>query len=788
MGEGEPAGQRPDLLVLAKHTGSLESERRLQRDPFIRAEQLKLACDGLGYRRHDRIDDNPDECDTDAFLEGVRRFNGLVDRCFFGKRDQYDAGLLVRQQRPNFVSLTFDRARRHCVGQRVGPEKKRNRMATRGRVDDDHIGGVGMEVLLDPAEHEKVLDSRCRGGDHIDCAARSESLGQESKTVVVEIVKKSSVGSNGTAEYHASSGIDARGQCDRASGQSFTTEEVSKVVLAFHVEKENGLTGACTSLREGRRDRGLPDTTFAHDGHEATAEDADVVSAIVTHRIILAGVGAYLRPLRTLDRRCVDPASDSPATFGAQNGTRAGQLRWSFVPEQMRRHNHIVILVTLSSRQPFERFPRCRRPPSAWFRRAVRVLAFVLASVAFTSLVADSAAAIPVESPPRLVNVIEVSGFLDPAVRDFIVRSVDDAVRTKAQVLVIQLNSRGSLLSQKELDALESRLREETRVPIAVWVGGGAAPRAYGGAARIVAAADVVGLARLAKVGKSTPSADPNDPLLGPVMNFTEAKAAKVFTIDAPVLPEFVGQLDGKTINGRLLDTAKDAVEKDGRQIKELRGVRFAKMNVLERLFHIGSNQTVAYFLFVIALALFVFEFFTGGIGIAAGVGIGAFLLAVTGLGVLPTRPIGIALLFLAMFGFAIDIQAGTPRFWTGIGTISFVAGSVLLFANGIRVPWFAIGLVTVMVVLFMVNGMPTMVRTRFATPTIGRESMIGEIGVAAGAVNPDGVVTVLGAPWRARTNRATPISTGESVRVVGIDGLLLEVEPLEGAAKDAGH
>jgi membrane-bound serine protease (ClpP class) len=133
-------------------------------------------------------------------------------------------------------------------------------------------------------------------------------------------------------------------------------------------------------------------------------------------------------------------------------------------------------------------------------------------------------------------------------------------------------------------------------------------------------------------------------------------------------------------------------------------------------------------------------------------------------------------------------VQAGTARFWTAVGAISLVLGSLLLYSGDVRVPWFIIAVVTVMVVLFMVNGMPTMVRTRFATPTVGRESMIGEVGVARDAVNPDGVVTVLGAPWRARTNRATPISAGASIRVVSIDGLLLEVEPLEGGAKDAGH
>jgi membrane-bound serine protease (ClpP class) len=62
---------------------------------------------------------------------------------------------------------------------------------------------------------------------------------------------------------------------------------------------------------------------------------------------------------------------------------------------------------------------------------------------------------------------------------------------------------------------------------------------------------------------------------------------------------------------------------------------------------------------------------------------------------------------------------------------------------------------------------------------------MIGEEGQAVTAVDPDGVVEVRGAPWRARTNRATPVAAGEAVRVVEVDGLLLEVEPLEGAARD---
>jgi membrane-bound serine protease (ClpP class) len=87
-----------------------------------------------------------------------------------------------------------------------------------------------------------------------------------------------------------------------------------------------------------------------------------------------------------------------------------------------------------------------------------------------------------------------------------------------------------------------------------------------------------------------------------------------------------------------------------------------------------------------------------------------------------------------------------------------------------------------------MVAGMPAMLRARFSTPTIGREAMIGELGAASAAVDPEGTVRVRGALWRARTNRATPIAAGDIVRVVAIDGLLLEVEPEVGGAREARH
>jgi membrane-bound serine protease (ClpP class) len=62
---------------------------------------------------------------------------------------------------------------------------------------------------------------------------------------------------------------------------------------------------------------------------------------------------------------------------------------------------------------------------------------------------------------------------------------------------------------------------------------------------------------------------------------------------------------------------------------------------------------------------------------------------------------------------------------------------------------------------------------------------MLGEAGTATTSISPEGVALVSGARWRARTNRATPIPAGAGLRVVGIDGVTLDVEPEEGAARD---
>ena len=352
---------------------------------------------------------------------------------------------------------------------------------------------------------------------------------------------------------------------------------------------------------------------------------------------------------------------------------------------------------------------------------------------------------------------------------NFLERSLDDAERRGVEALVVQLNSPGAVV---DVDGLVARMGE-AGVPVAVWVGPSGA-EALGEAGRLVEAADLAGLApgsRLEVDGRRLGSDD------APV-DLNEEEAA--------ILGTFIAALDGREAAGRTLETA-DFDERDDEPPEATLTVqsRLAKLPLGESLLHTVASPAVAYLLLTFGLALLLFEFFTAGIGIAGGVGAVALVLAAYGLTVLPTRPLGLALCLLGVFGFAVDVQTGVPRLWTGVGVVAYVAGSLLLFEDGVAVGWLPLAVGVVGLVLLMLAGLPATIRSRFSTPTIGRHSMVGELGDATAAVDPDGVVRVRDALWPARTNRATPIQAGGRVRVVAVEGPRLEVEPLEGGARD---
>ncbi len=437
-----------------------------------------------------------------------------------------------------------------------------------------------------------------------------------------------------------------------------------------------------------------------------------------------------------------------------------------------------------------------------------RLLIGLLATAAVVSILGSSAGAQsetePVEGDSvRPVDVLQVSGFVDHILVAEIGAAIDRAGAGGAQALILQVNSRGTVVSDRDVERLLERIADAP-VPIAVWVGPSGA-RFYGAAAQMLAVADVTAMSPGARVGYIGVPLTPDNAevdfgiaeerLRNGSVGLADARALGVFkqriTDDGvPTITSMLQAMDGYEENGVALRTTELVVRDDGAtQFNTIAVVRFSKLSLIDQLFHTVASPPVTYLLLLTGLALLVFEFFTAGVGVAGGVGAICTLLAFTGLAVLPTQRWAVALILLAMIAFAVDVQVGIPRLWTGVGLALTAVGSWFLFeplpGTTMRPSWIALLTGIVGIALTFIVGMPSMVRTRFATPTIGREWMIGEEGTVIDDVDPVGVVEVGQGRWRARTNRATPVAAGDTVRVVAIDGITLEVEPLEGAATD---
>jgi membrane-bound serine protease (ClpP class) len=416
------------------------------------------------------------------------------------------------------------------------------------------------------------------------------------------------------------------------------------------------------------------------------------------------------------------------------------------------------------------------------------------------------AAAAPAHAQAReeggFVEVVEVSGLLDPVLVDFVEETVERAEREGAVALVLQLNSSGAVVSDDRFIEL-AQVIDAASMPVAVWVGTSGAV-AYGAAAELVGIADISGMApgtRLGRMGQQRlPESefgllfgDQHDRLVDGTVGSTEALEEGIITplgdvtgvedddgpdavAGAPTVGDLIVNIEGVEV---------DEVEVEGQTRREpVTVVLFSQLPLPDQLAHTVASANVAYLLLTIGLALLVFELFTAGVGVAGLVGAGSLALACYGLAVLPTNWWAFGLIAASMVAFSVDVQTGVPRVWTGIGMVLFAVGSFTLFSD-VDISWITLVAAFIGVLLTFTTGMPAMVRTRFSTPTIGRDWMIGEMGQAVADVAPQGTVLIRDALWRAETNRATPIRRGDPVRVVAIEGLVLEVEPEVGGARD---
>ena len=372
---------------------------------------------------------------------------------------------------------------------------------------------------------------------------------------------------------------------------------------------------------------------------------------------------------------------------------------------------------------------------------------------------------------------VHIGDLLDVHNESLLRSTLKKADKEGADLIIVQIDAHG--VAGADIDALISDIKN-TRAIVAMWVGPTGA--SYSSELNnLVHSADVVGAA-------------------------SKQLAKKVGTdIVAPSLREFIAAIDNKTIDGLTLSTGCSKAEtqsKDsGERYEECKDVelkspekfvlnvtmKFEKLNPISNLGHALINPSFAIGILVLGLCLLVFEFYAASVGVAAIAGIGGVISGIYGLGYLPTQWWAVALVVFGVFAMVVDVQAGGVGLYTIVGTPLLALGTFFATerhdAYGVSIA--ATIIITIMALLFMLGAIPSLIRTRFGTPTIGREDFIGEEGIADGDINPEGKVKLRGASWKARTNHATPIKDGEKCKVVKIEGIILEVEPLVGAAVD---
>ena len=102
--------------------------------------------------------------------------------------------------------------------------------------------------------------------------------------------------------------------------------------------------------------------------------------------------------------------------------------------------------------------------------------------------------------------------------------------------------------------------------------------------------------------------------------------------------------------------------------------IRFRKLDLAGQAVHTLTSPSIAYLLLVVGLALIVFEFFTISIGLAGGTRRDRRWSArSSGSRNLPVTWWALALILLAMFGYAIDVQAGRAYSWTVIAHVLLI-------------------------------------------------------------------------------------------------------------------
>ena len=249
-----------------------------------------------------------------------------------------------------------------------------------------------------------------------------------------------------------------------------------------------------------------------------------------------------------------------------------------------------------------------------------------------------------------------------------------------------------------------------------------------------------------------------------------DALEMNVIDLVADDLSDLLQQLDGW------------AVEMNGRTIElDTTGLIYERIEPdwRTRLLEVISNPTVAYMLMLLGMYGLIFEGYNPGAIVPGVVGAISLLLALFAFQVLPINYAGLALIALGVILMVSEFLV--PSFGAlGMGGIAaFIFGSVILIDSD--VPGFSVSLPLIITLaasgaLVLLGIVWFAVRSRDRPVVSGQEEMVGARAEALHDFDTRGQIWVHGERWAART--ATPVTAGQSLEVVRVDGLTLHVRP----------
>ena len=411
---------------------------------------------------------------------------------------------------------------------------------------------------------------------------------------------------------------------------------------------------------------------------------------------------------------------------------------------------------------------------------------------------------------------LSIEEAIGPATSDYVGRALETAAARQAQLVVIRMDTPGGLDT-----SMRSIIKNiiNSPVPVVTFVAPSGA-RAASAGTYILYASHIAAMAPGTNVGAATPvQLGGGSPLGGEDKEGqgdggNESAMRHKVVNDAVAYIQSLAQMRGRNqtwaeqaVREAASLAASDALEKhvidvvatgigdllqqiDGRQVMvegAARTLHTAGMPVIpiepdwrNRLLSIITNPNVAYILMLIGIYGLIFEFSSPGSIVPGTVGAICLLLALYSFQLLPVNYAGLALL---MLGVALMVaEAYQPSFgMLGIGgLVAFVIGSIILMDT--QAPGFGIHISVIItfalasVLLFVVIiGMAIKARRR---PVVsGLEELVGGTAIATDDFEGDGRVTIHSEHWNARSD--SPISKGQRLRVTGVNGLILKVEPI---------